>query len=302
MHMKRIFVMGSMNMDIVFEVEGLPKNGETINAKDLLVNPGGKGANQAVAAAKQNVAVTMLGAIGNDQFGEQFLAELKNVGINAQFVTRKDCRTGVAGVLLHQGDNRIMVYGGANSVYSFEDFADILTKNAQKGDIFVTQLETNIDVVCKGLKLAKELGMTTILNPAPASQQIVSALKYCDIVIPNEIEAEVLTGILPCKENYAELRDEFKKLGASCVIITCGNNGSVYLSDDIEFFGAYEVDAVDTTAAGDTYIGVLSASLAKGYSIRDAIKYATAASAIAVTRKGAQRSIPVEKEVQEFLK
>ena len=195
-----------------------------------------------------------------------------------------------------------MVYGGANSVYSFEDFADILTKNAQKGDIFVTQLETNIDVVCKGLKLAKELGMITILNPAPASQQIVSALKYCDIVIPNEIEAEVLTGILPCKENYAELRDKFKKLGASCVIITCGDNGSVYLSDDIEFFGAYEVDAVDTTAAGDTYIGVLSASLAKGYSIRDAIKYATAASAIAVTRKGAQRSIPVEKEVQEFLK
>lgn len=302
MHMKRIFVMGSMNMDIVFEVEGLPKNGETINAKDLLVNPGGKGANQAVAAAKQNVAVTMLGAIGNDQFGEQFLAELKNVGINVQFVTRKDCRTGVAGVLLHKGDNRIMVYGGANSVYSFEDFADILTKNAQKGDIFVTQLETNIDVVCKGLKLAKELGMTTILNPAPASQQIVSALKYCDIVIPNEIEAEVLTGILPCKENYAELRDKFKNLGASCVIITCGDNGSVYLSDDIEFFGAYEVDAVDTTAAGDTYIGVLSASLAKGYSIRDAIKYATAASAIAVTRKGAQRSIPVEKEVQEFLK
>lgn len=300
--MKTIFVMGSLNMDVSFDVDNLPKNGETVNSRNLLVNLGGKGANQAVAAAKQNANVVMLGAVGNDQFGEQLLKSLKETGIASELVIKKECGTGVAGILLHNGDNRIIIHGGANSSYEYDDFAQILSKQAKRGDIFVTQLETRNDTVINGLKLAKRLGMLTILNPAPASSDATVALQYSDILIPNETETEILVGIYPHRDNYAELKKRFRQMGADKIIITCGDKGCVLLDEEIKVYNAYKVKAVDTTAAGDTFIGALAAVLAKGRNIGEAIEYATAASAIAVTRKGAQCSIPVEKEVSEFLK
>lgn len=203
--------------------------------------------------------------------------------------------------MLHKGDNRIIIHGGANRAYEFADFSKILIKKARKGDIFIAQLETKLETVVQGLRLAKELGMTTILNPAPAFKEATEALKYCDIVVPNETETQILVDEYPCPENYKSIGNKFKQYGVENLVITCGEKGSVLINDKVTTVDAYNVDVADTTAAGDTYIGAFAARFAKGESLLSALEYATAASALAVTRKGAQRSIPSEAEVLQFL-
>lgn len=301
--MKKIFVMGSLNTDVSFEVDSLPKIGETVYSRSFLVNAGGKGANQAVAAAKQGANTIMLGAVGNDQFGKELFAELVKNGVDADRVIVKDCATGIAGVLLHNGNNRIIVHPGANGMYDFNDFRGVLEREAREGDVFIAQLETRFETVLEGLKLAKKLGMYVILNPAPAFVKAREALKYCDVVVVNETETEILVGEYPgVGSDYRRIGDKFRAYGVNCVVVTCGKDGSVLINGGVKTIAAEDVEVVDTTAAGDAYIGAMAAELAKGKPLSDALEYASAASVLTVTESGAQRSIPRYAEVIDFMK
>ncbi len=299
--MKRIFVLGSLNIDLSISCNLFPVSGETVIGKDFFSNPGGKGANQAVAAAKAGGNVIMLGAVGNDSFGKQLKKNLKKVKINDKYVVKKEGPTGVAVIIIHDQNNRIILDTGANYCYEYVDFEKILTKLAKPGDYLITQLETKIEVVKKGLVLAKKLGMTTILNPAPALPLDDQILENCDYFIPNENESYVVSN--NHSKKIEDLFEYFLNKRIKNVIITLGEQGCAFNDGDkVNYMKAKKVNVVDTTAAGDTFIGSLAAKLAENNSLEVALNYANVASAIAITRQGAQQSIPTKKEVEEYLK
>lgn len=297
--MKKINVLGSLNMDLVTNVNITPKVGETILGSGFSQIPGGKGANQAAAIGRLGGNVSMIGKVGCDSFADQLIDSLSKDNVDLINVQKsKDCPTGIALIMVNaDGDNSIVVIPGANFDIKPED----ITREKLDGDYLVAQLETPLEVIESTFKLAKENNITTVLNPAPAKKLSEQLLSSVDILVPNETEFELLTGYNALIESELDLGvEKLINLGTSLVIITLGSNGSV-LCDGKEkkYFKSNKVEAVDTTAAGDSFIGGLLYSLSNGKSIEDGIVFASKVASITVTRSGAQSSLPTIEEVNE---
>lgn len=299
--MKKVVVVGSINMDLVTRCKRAPKGGETLFGEEFSQVPGGKGANQAVTIGKLGTNVIMLGKIGKDSFGKDMLASMEKNGVNIQHIEEGKKATGIAKIIVEEsGQNRILVVAGANSEVD-KEYVDRHLAAIKESDIVVTQLEIPIETVEYTLKKAKEFGKITILNPAPARELSDEIIKNSDFIIPNESELALITGM--AVETEEEIKKAGKKLldmGVKNLIITLGSKGSLHLNrDKCEFHSAYKVKAIDTTAAGDSFIGGVVREL-NGDSISEAIEFGTKVSAIAVTKKGAQTSIPTIEEVIKF--
>lgn len=301
--MNQIIVVGSLNMDLTIQSERIPSRGETIHGSDFLMNEGGKGGNQAVAAAKSGVPTTFIGSVGDDVFGTKIQHTLEAYGINTSLLqTSRDTPTGIAMIIRSGGDNRIILNSGANFCIDPAVMKQSIAGTAVRGDILITQFENEPDTVFAALQKARELGMYTILNPAPAKAFPMDRYPLIDLIIVNQSECETLTGIYP--DNQEDCRKAlavFKERGTSEAIITLGSQGSTALQDnEFIFIPAYHVKAIDTTAAGDSFIGALASRLARGESMAASMQYATKAAALTVTRKGAQSSIPYIKDIESF--
>ncbi len=302
---KKILVLGSLNLDLVTTVRHIPKVGETIFGSDFIRCEGGKGANQAVAMAKLGADVTMFGMVGADNNGKRLKANLDKYGVNSDLVYESSQhQTGVAVIMVTDaGENSIVVLKGSN----FGLTPDMVTEDMFANiDIVVAQFEVPQDVITRAFEIARKKNIMTILNPAPATNIAKKMLEFTDIIVPNETEFEIITGFKPSEENDFSLikkgaKDLFRQ-GVNELIVTLGANGVFYLNSNGDNFhtSAYKVDAVDTTAAGDSFIGGFVTKLADGFDVRLAIKYAVMVSAIAVTRKGAQTSLPSSAEVDNF--
>jgi len=299
--MKKVVVAGSINMDLVTVCERAPKGGETLFGKEFFQVPGGKGANQAVAIGKLGTQVTMLGKIGNDSFGKDLVASMKNSGVNTEYIENSASSTGIAKIIVEaNGQNRILVVSGANMDVD-RVYIDRHIEVINNSDILVTQLEIPIDTVEYVLKKAKEAGKITILNPAPAAQLNDEIIKNSDIIIPNESELGIITGMPTNTLNEIEAAaQKLLNMGVKELIVTLGSQGSLHLNKKgSTIHSAYKVNAVDTTAAGDSFIGGLVKNI-QDDNLDEAIEFATKVSAITVTRKGAQISIPTIEEVENF--
>lgn len=286
---KKVFVVGSINTDLVISAPYMPNAGETLTGGGFFSAHGGKGANQAVAAARLGADVVMCGCVGDDAFGSEALAALQKEGIDLSFVrTVQGVSTGTAVIVVVNGDNRIILDKGANACLSKEDI-DRALERAKEGDVYLTQLENPIEIIGYGLKRAKEKGMFVILNPAPADSGISPYVEYCDLLTPNETEAEILGG-----------KDKLLKMGKT-LLTTLGSKGfSIDKNGEYRQYPCLKVQAVDTTAAGDTLCGGLAAKLAAGESLENAALFGSKAASLACTRKGAQPSIPTLLEVEKF--
>jgi ribokinase len=297
---KTILVVGSSNTDMVIKTNHFPIPGETILGGKFLMNAGGKGANQAVAAARLGGKVTFVGKTGNDIFGRQAIVQLANEGINVEYmVTDMENPSGVALITVDQkGENSIVVAPGSNGTLNEEDFDKALA-TLEDAEYVLMQLEIPIPTVEYIASLAIDKQKKVILNPAPAAKLSDELLSKLYIITPNETEAELLTGIKVTDEqsafNAATLLHE---KGVEIIIITMGSAGAFVLENGhSEIINTIKVDAIDTTAAGDTFNGALAVALSEGMAIRDAIAFANKAAAISVTRIGAQASVPYRYEI-----
>ncbi|MDD9138548.1 ribokinase [Fructobacillus sp. CRL 2054] len=305
--MKSIVVIGSLNVDVLQKIDRLPQQGETLSIEGKSTNFGGKGANQAVAAARQGAIVSFIGAVGSDSEGQTFIQLLEQEGINTRFIQSKKGPTGTAYIMLERdGHNTILVHGGANAELTIEDVNQAKDVIAM-ADVVVAQLEVPRPVIQRGFELAKESGAMTILNPAPVTQRIESAiLGNTDLLVPNETEAAALLN-LPPSTNYKTLKDRLplyqEQLGIHNLIITLGEDGAFFaIGKQIGPVKNFKVDVQDTTAAGDTFIGTIATTIEPDLSnIERTLQRASAASAIAVSRPGAIPSIPTSEEIARKL-
>ena len=287
--MKNIYVVGSINTDLVINTPYMPKAGETLTGSGFFTAHGGKGANQAVAAARLGGKVKMCGCVGNDNFGMSAINALQVEGIDVENVRQIDgVPTGTAVIIVENGDNRIILDKGANGQLTESDI-DKALETAMGGDIYVTQLENPIEIIGYGLKKAKEKGMFVVLNPAPANMEIEPYLDYCDLITPNETEVELLGG-------------REKLLGqVNTLLVTLGGDGfEIITKESMQKYPCIKITPVDTTAAGDTLCGGLVAMLAEGKTLEEAALFGSKAASIACTRKGAQPSIPKREEVETW--
>ena len=293
----KIYVVGSINMDLVILTDVMPERGQTLSGHGFMTNPGGKGANQAVAVAKLGGAVEMVGCVGN-AFGDELVSTLKNYGAGVRYVKKlEDVSSGIAVIVVSEGDNRIILDAGANGRLDKDAVSSALS-NAEAGDWLICQLEVPLDTVTYALKLAKEKKMTTVLNPAPAAKIPSKAFADVDYFVPNQTETEFYTGVFPSDTALARrAADILKAQGIKNVIITMGSAGAAIFADKEFFAPSFKVNAVDTTAAGDTFVGALVTRLSFGDDLASAATYANKASSITVTRKGAQQSIPTKEEI-----
>ena len=297
--MKKILVVGSLNMDYSIKTSKMPNVGETVLGKEYTLNPGGKGANCAYALGRLGADISMLGMVGLDENGKILKNNLKEVNVNDKNIKEINDSTGVAFVTVDEdGDNSIIVISGANSKVD-KSFIDENIALIKDSDIIVMQLEIPIDTVLYVSKLAKEYGKTVILDPAPARNDLPLELyKNIDIIKPNETEVLTLTG----KDDIGNASLDLIEKGCKNVIVTLGSEGSLLVTKDgITKYDAEKVDVVDTTAAGDTFTGALAFALSNDKELDEAIKFANKVSSIVVTRKGAQESIPSYEEVKELL-
>lgn len=298
--MDKILVIGSSNTDMVIKTEKMPAPGETILGGTFLMNPGGKGANQAVAAARLGGKVTFITKRGNDLFGNQAVGLFMREGIDTQYIVKdKELPSGVALITVDAaGENSIVVAPGSNGNLLPEDISLKLMKSS-KCAILLLQLEIPVKTVEYAVHTASEYGIKVILNPAPATTLPDDLFKHIWLITPNETEAEILTGIrvhdVPSADDAAE---SFQKKGVQNVIITLGSAGAYVRSDKYSgMIPAIKVDAVDTTAAGDIFNGALAVAIAEGNDLEEAVQFANKAAAISVTRLGAQASAPYRKEI-----
>lgn len=302
--MKNILVVGSSNTDMIIRVPHIPGPGETILGGRFSMAQGGKGANQAIAAARAGGHVTFVARVGDDVFGEQALRSFEADGIDARFVRRA---TGTpSGIALidvdDRGENSISVASGANALLSIEDI-EMAGEAFAAAAIVLLQLESPIETVAAAVRKAAELGVPVILNPAPARPLDDGLLKLVNLLTPNEHEAERLTGI-PVRDE-ADARQAARRLrrrGAVRVAVTLGERGVYASSNELEgYLPAFKVEPVDTTAAGDVFNGALAVALAEGMPLAEALRFAQAAAAISVTRPGAQPSAPTRAEIEAFI-
>lgn len=297
---KTILIVGSSNTDMVIKTNHFPAPGETILGGKFLMNAGGKGANQAVAAARLGGKVTFVGKTGDDIFGRQAVIQLENEGINVEYmVTDMENPSGVALITVdYKGENSIVVAPGSNGTLNEADFNNAIAA-LDDAEYVLMQLEIPISTVEHIATLAFDKQKRVILNPAPAAKLSDELLSKLYIITPNETEAELLTGIKVTDEQSALKAATFlHEKGVEIIIITMGSAGAFILANgQSEIIKTMKVEAVDTTAAGDTFNGALAVALSEGKSIRDAIAFANKAAAISVTRIGAQASVPYRAEI-----
>ena len=300
--MNKIVVIGSSNTDMVVRSERLPRPGESVIGGGFMMAGGGKGANQAVAVARMGHRVLFAAAVGNDMFGDAAVAAYKRFGIDTTYIARKDTPSGVALIMVDgAGQNSISVALGANNTLTVEDVMPAL-EQVESGDIVLLQLEIPMETVDACVAVAAAKGARVVLNPAPAAVVSEHTLSKLYLITPNQTEAQTLTGVDVTDEATAHLAAQvLVSHGVERVVITMGSAGA-YLYEEGKgvLIPACKVSAVDTTAAGDVYNGALCAALAEGQSLQDALKFATKASAISVTRVGAQPSVPTREEVDNF--
>ncbi|MFY1663483.1 ribokinase [Pseudomonas sp. Pseu.R1] len=299
-----VVIVGSLNMDLVTRAPRLPRAGETLAGQSFVTVPGGKGANQAVAAARLGAKVAMIGCVGNDAYGEQLRAALLAEGIDCQAVTAVAGEsTGVALIVVDDSSqNAIVIVAGGNGhvAPAVVDRFDALLSQAQ---VVICQLEIPVETVGHVLKRSRELGKIVILNPAPAVGPLPDDwYPWIDYLIPNESEATALTGLPVDSVTTAQAAAAtLMKAGVGKVIVTLGEQGALFATQaSAQHFAAPKVQAVDTTAAGDTFVGGFAAALAEGKSEAEAIRFGQVAAALSVTRSGAQPSIPTVEDVQGY--
>lgn len=300
-----ISVVGSLNMDLIVRTARFPQPGETIHGRDFMTACGGKGANQAYAVARMGQPARMIGCVGEDAFADAMTANLKHVGVDTSGVLRvAGVSSGIAVITVDDsGQNEIVLAAGANARVDAAMVQSLATQ-IQSSDAVIAQLETTLDATEMAMRLAREAGKISIFNPAPGAPMRDELLALCDWVIPNETEAALLTGMaVDGVEAAAKAAGALKARGVRNVLVTLGGNG-VWV-DAASWQGhvpAFPVTPVDTVAAGDTFIGAFASRLVEGASVQDAVRFGNAAAAIAVTRPGAQPSIPNRAEVDAFLK
>ncbi len=304
----KIAVLGSLLYDCVIWGPRFPEVGETILGERNGFFTGGKGANQAVQCAKLGARVHMIGCVGRDSIGNILLDAMKQYHVDPSYISvLDDVATGSDCIHVDTatGNNKIMMAPLANHHMKQADVERALPA-IREADVFLTQLETNLDMAMYGLRLARENGVTTILNPAPATEVPEGMFAYADYVTPNETEAFKFTGVFPeadRPETCAEAAGRLKELGAGNVIITLGKAGAYYeIGDRSGFAEPFRITAVDATAAGDAFNGAFAVFLAEGSEPADALPYACAAGALAATRPGAQPSMGTREEVLELIR
>ncbi|MCC8973087.1 ribokinase [Bradyrhizobium brasilense] len=300
--MGRVFVAGSINMDVVATAERHPRIGETVAGEAVLYFPGGKGANQAVASAKLGIATTLIGRLGADAFGKELRTFLAGQGVDLTFVRDTDgAHSSTAIITLANADNTIVVVPGANGLV---DADDVAAPVLARGDVAVSQFEIPLPAIAAFFRRARAVGATTILNPAPAKQADKALLDLVDILVLNETELGYLTGTgLRDSDTPERFSEAARALGQGRIVcVTLGKRGVLALVDNQPLLvPGREVKAVDTTGAGDCFVGALASQLAIGKPLGDALAYANAAASICVQRMGAAPSMPTADEVSAVL-
>ena len=300
--MKNICVIGSLNMDLVVNVDKMPKPGQTIIGSNFKEVPGGKGANQAVAMARLNGNVSMIGKVGEDGFGQTLINSLKNDKVDTTYIKTTKGATGVALITVdNNAQNSIVVSPGANFEVKEEDI-DNNIEAIKNSDIVVLQLETPLNTIKYALKKSKELNKYTILNPAPALKLDDEIIKNVDLLTPNETELEIISGVsIETEEDIQKAAQIMIEKGVKELIVTLGSKGSLYINKEKSIFKkAYKVEAVDTTAAGDSYTAALAVALSKDKNIKEAMDFVSKVGALSVLKEGAQSSLPTLEDVENF--
>jgi ribokinase len=300
----RICVVGSINIDLVARGTRFPTVGETLIGTHFMTAPGGKGANQAVAASRLGAQVSMVGRVGTDHFAAQLIENLQKNQVNTtHIICTPQLNSGVALIMVDQdGQNTIMVVPGANMLLSPDDVhnaGEIITS----ADILLLQLESPIETVIEAARMAHEHKVKVILNPAPVMPVPASLWPYIDILIPNEHEAQILAGMVNIPQvDPSRVIDRLTKLGPGIIILTLGSKGALMnYAGESETVPAFVVEPIDTTAAGDAFIGGFSVAIAEGLHLKDAVRWANACGALATTKMGAQPSLPNRLEVNQLL-
>jgi ribokinase len=300
-----ILVLGSINMDIVTTTQRFPEPGETIHSESFFTAPGGKGANQAVAAARLGADTRMIGRVGGDIFGSELQSSLQTNGVDVSLVLRDTKHSsGLAIINLDAAkQNWIILVPGANGACGKREVA-VLRGCLPEASALLLQLEIPMDVSLEAARLARSKGVTVILDPAPAKQLPTEFYRLADYLTPNETEAGMLAGFpVTDAASAGRAAHELLARGAGCVVIKLGGLGAYYATRQAsEHLPAFKMNVVDTVAAGDAFNAALAVALAEGKALRDAVRWAMAAGAMAVTKPGAQQAMPTRREVESLLK